>query len=292
MEKKKFDFVGNDMAALPLRERHQLLLSAVAPRPIALAATMDDKGRCNLSPFSFFNAFGANPAYVAFSPAFGGKTGAPKHTLLNIQQTKEFTISVVSYDMVEQQNLASSEYPAGVDEFVKAGFTKHPSVRIKVPGVADSPCILECKLFKHIDLGGKPASGNLLIGEVVYMHLRAELMEASGKLDPRKLDQVSRMGGNWYSRAREGLFELPKPSSKGLGIGFDRLPREILESPVLTGNELAKLASVFEAPPAGDHSEYARESSRESVHLLIQKNIRAGDIAAAWTGIHFLELLK
>jgi flavin reductase (DIM6/NTAB) family NADH-FMN oxidoreductase RutF len=235
-----------DPDTIPHSESHRYLLTCVAPRPIAFAGTMDADGRPNLAPFSFFNAFGANPPVVAFSPAFRGVDGTPKHTLLNILETKEFTISVVSYSMVEQVSLASSDFPEGVDEFVKAGFTKLPSTKIRPFGVAESPMVMECRLLHHISLGGKAASGNLLVGEVVMFHIRDSVFD--GKYpNADRLDLVGRMGGPLYCRASGGaIFTLAKPTH--VGVGFDALPEAVRESMILTGNDLAKLAGVERLP--------------------------------------------
>jgi len=225
---------------------HQLLLSGVAPRPIALVGTLDSEGRRNLSPFSFFNAFGANPPVICVSPSNRGTDGTPKHTLLNILETKEFTVSAVSYSMVEQINLASANYPVEVDEFAKAGLSALKSDLIAPPGVAESPFVMECRLLQHVDTGGKPASGNLLIAEVVAFHVRESVYYAD-KIDPGRLDLVARMGHDWYCRAGgASLFELAKPKTNG--IGFDALPSYIRESVVLTGNDLAKLAGEEAIP--------------------------------------------
>jgi flavin reductase (DIM6/NTAB) family NADH-FMN oxidoreductase RutF len=235
-----------DPDTIPHAEAHRYLLSGVAPRPIAFVGTMDSEGRPNLSPFSFFNAFGANPPVIAFSPAYRGTDGTPKHTFLNIKETGEFTVSVVSYSMVEQVSLASSDFAEGVDEFVKSGFTKLPSTKIKPYGVAESPMVMECRLLHHIDLGGKAASGNLMIGEVVMFHIKESVFD--GKyMDAERLDLVARMGGPLYCRASgSAVFTLAKPTH--VGIGFDALPESMRNSSVLTGNDLARFAGVAELP--------------------------------------------
>jgi flavin reductase (DIM6/NTAB) family NADH-FMN oxidoreductase RutF len=242
---------------------HQLLLSGVAPRPIALVSTIDSEGRYNLSPFSFFNAFGANPPVIVVSPAYRGKDGTPKHSFINIRETKEFTVSSVSHAMVEQITLASSEYERGVDEFIKAGFTKLPSDLVAPPGVAESPFVMECRLLHHFDTGGKPGSGNLMIAEVVMFHVQESAFEGD-RIDPRRLDLVARMGYNWYCRANgDALFELPKPGHKGMG--FDALPLHLRESTALTGNNLAKLASVAQIPDSSEILFRWQENLREIV---------------------------
>lgn len=207
----KHHFREFDLTKVSIPERQELLLSAVAPRPIALTGTMDAQGRHNLAPFSFFNAFGSNPATIAISPALGGRDGLPKHTYLNILATGEFSISIVSHALVEKSNWASYPFPLGVDEFEEAGLTKLPSLKIKPPGVAESPCVLECKFIQCIELGGKPGSGNLMIGEVVFMRFREDVFNSGGHIDPMQMDQVARMGQDWYTRANLGLFPLPKP---------------------------------------------------------------------------------
>ncbi len=227
---------------------HRTLLSGVAPRPIALVATVDGEGRHNLSPYSFFNAFGANPPVIVVSPAYRGKDGTAKHTFENIRDTGEFTVSAVSYSMVEQISLASSDYDRGVDEFEKAGFTKLTMDVVAAPGVAESPFVMECRLLQHVDTGGKPGSGNLMIAEVLRFHVRDSAFEGE-RIDPRRLDLVARMGYNWYCRASgDALFELPKPGHNGIGV--DALPSHIRESSILTGNDLGKLAGVASLPDA------------------------------------------
>lgn len=279
------DFVELDLPNLPLGERQQAILAAVAPRPIALAGTLSAEGVANLAPFSFYNVFGANPVYLAISPALGGRDGVPKHTHLNIVATGEFTVSVVSHEIADQANVASFAYPAGVDEFVKAGLTKHASLKVTAPGVAESPCVLECKLFECIELGGKPGSGNLIIGEVVHMRVRRDALDATGGLDPVKLDQVSRLGGEWYSRAKEGLFQLPRFQPGKVGIGFDALPEWLKRSAVLTGSDLARLASVAAIPG----EEPADVAALGQAHRGIQRLVREGRVDEAWRVVRALK---
>ena len=245
----------------PIPVVHQLLLSGVAPRPIALVSSLDTEGRNNLSPFSYYNAFGANPPVITISPAFRAGNGIPKHTFLNILETREFTVSAVSYAMVEQVSLASSDYERGVDEFVKAGFTKRASSIVAPPGVAESPFVMECRLLHHIDTGGKPGAGNLLVAEVVMFHVKESSFE-NDKMDPRRLDLVSRMGHAWYCRANgDALFELPKPRHNGIGI--DALPLHMRDSSVFTGNDLGRFAGSASVPDAEKiRGEWKRDISR------------------------------
>lgn len=267
---------------------HRLLLSGVAPRPIALVSTLDEEGRNNLSPFSFFNAFGANPPVIVVSPAYRGSDGTPKHSFLNISATKEFTVSAVSHAMVDQISLASSDYERGVDEFEKAGFSKLPSQLVAPPGVGESPFVMECRLLQHFDTGGKPGSGNLMIAEVVMFHVRESAFDGE-RIDPNRLDLVARMGYNWYCRASgDALFELQKPAHAG--IGFDRLPVHVRESRVLTGNNLARLAGVAQLPDADEILARWREAlagmDPDTAHAdSFEIELRVGNAHRAWTTV-------
>ncbi len=263
-----------DPEKIPLRQRHQLLLSGVAPRPIAFVGSMSDKGDVNLAPFSFFNAFGANPAYVAFSPSLRGADGSSKDTLRNVLSTGEYTISVVSHAMVPQVNIASAEYPYGTDEFVKSGFTKLPSVKVAPPGVKESPFVMECRHFRHIELGGKAGSGNLMVGEVVFFRVREDVIDDHGRLDPAKMDPVGRMGYDWYTRALPGLFELPKP--EGCPIGYDSLPSSILHSTVLTGAELSILTQIPVVPVTLEAQAEIDGRLRDLSETALHEEIRKG----------------
>jgi flavin reductase (DIM6/NTAB) family NADH-FMN oxidoreductase RutF len=274
-----------DAERMEVRDRYGWLVQAIGPRPIALVTSVDEKGAVNLAPFSFFNGFGANPAVVAFSPTNRGVDGTAKDTLRNVVATREFTISVVTWPMVEQTNLASAEYPAEVDEFDMAGFTKLPSVKVRPPGVGESPLVMEGRLLQHVELGGKSASANLLIGEIVLFRIAQSVLDEKGKVDPSKLDQVGRLGGNWYTRARPGLFELPKPT--GLPLGFDALPPSVRASEVLTGAELARLASVTVRPDTLPWREalvarYGTLSVRQ-LHEQIRVLLGEGRLEEAWS---------
>ncbi len=229
-------------------ELHSYLLGAVAPRPICFASTLDKDGNPNLSPFSFFNVFGSNPTTLVFSPSRKVRDNTLKHTLLNIYDTKEVVINVVNYAMVQQMSLSSCEYPKGVDEFVKSGFTKLASEKVKAFRVAESPVQLECKVRDIIETGTEGGAGNLIICEVLVMHINDNILNEKNQIDPHKIDLVARMGGDFYCRASgAAVFEVAKPNTQ-LGIGVDALPESIRNSNILTGNNLGQLANVNEQP--------------------------------------------
>ncbi|RMA66325.1 flavin reductase family protein [Ulvibacter antarcticus] len=256
---------------------HGYLLGAIAPRPIAFASTVDADGNVNLSPFSFFNVFSANPPIMIFSPARRVRDNTTKHTLENVIATKEVVINIVSYNMVQQMSLASTEYAEGVNEFKKAGFTEAPSTLVKPPRVAESPVQFECKVNEVIALGKEGGAGNLIICEVVQLHIDEAILDEDGRIDPVKIDTVARMGGNWYNRAKEGIFEVPKPLST-LGIGVDALPEAIKKSNIFTGNDLGMLANVESLPI--DSEGFA--SASEEIHTLAQQQLCNGNISEAW----------
>ncbi|MDP1745208.1 MAG: flavin reductase family protein [Bacteroidota bacterium] len=227
---------------------HSYLLGAVAPRPIAFASTIDKEGNPNLAPFSFFNVFSANPPIAVFSPARSGRTGQTKHTFDNIKEIPEVVINMVNYDMVQQTSLASTEYPKGVNEFSKAGFTPLESEMVKPFRVKESPAQLECKVKQVIELGDKGGAGNLIICEIILIHISEKVLDANKQIDPNKIDLVARLGGNWYSRTNgNALFEVAKPLMN-LGIGIDQIPQYIRNSNVLTGNNLGQLGNVEKIP--------------------------------------------
>lgn len=223
------------------------LQGAVGPRPIAFASTIDAEGNPNLSPFSFFNVFSSNPPILVFSPARRVRNNTVKHTLLNCESTREVVINIVTYEMVHQMSLSSTEYPDGVNEFVKAGFTMASSEKVKPFRVAESPVQFECKVNDIISLGNEGGAGNLIICEVIHMHLSSVILDDKNQIDQHKIDLVARMGGNWYSRANEGLFEIPKPLAT-LGVGVDAIPEYILKANFFTGNELGMLGNIEEIP--------------------------------------------
>ncbi|MGV1011474.1 MAG: flavin reductase family protein [Flavobacterium sp.] len=244
------------------------LQSAIAPRPIAFASTIDINGKPNLSPFSFFNIFSANPPILVFSPARRVRDNSIKHTLINCQDTKQVVINVVNYDMVQQMSLSSTEYADGVNEFEKAGLTAIPSELIKPYRVAESPVQLECKVNQIIPLGTEGGAGNMIICEVVKIHINEAVLDANGVIDPVKIDLVSRLGGNWYSRANQGLFEVEKPLAT-LGIGVDVIPDFIKESPIFKGNDLGKLGNVEALP------------TEEEITIFVKQNFEVKGVLSA-----------
>jgi len=263
---------------------HSYLLSAVAPRPIAFASTIDEEGNPNLSPFSFFNVFSANPPILIFSPARRVRNNTTKHTLENAQATKEVVINVVNYDIVQQMSLSSTEYAEGVNEFVKAGLTMLESDLVKPFRVAESPVQLECKVNEIIELGTEGGAGNLVICEVVKLHIDDAVLDDNGSIDQVKLDLVARAGGSFYSRAKSGFFEIPKPLST-LGIGVDALPGSIRNSTILTGNDLGVLANIETLPSKNEA--YTIEHNLQSLtteekHKKAHNLLSFGNLEDAW----------
>ncbi len=262
-------------------ETNTLLCGGVAPRPIALASTISADGVRNLSPFSFFNAFGSNPPTVAFAPNRRGRDGTVKHTYLNAMATKEFVIATVSYAMLHQMNVASAEWPDGVDEFPKCGLTPIPALHVKPALVGESPFQMECRLQQVVELGSGPGSGLMLIGEVVAFHVREDCY-VDGILHPNALDLVGRNGGAFYTRASGGaVFEVPKPAGKPLG--FDALPEPLKQSRILTGNDLGRLAN---SPGLPDLSAMVRRPGDPVAPAGLEHAIRSalavGNLAEAW----------
>ena len=245
-----------ELSGMPIPKRHGLLLGAVGPRPVAFASTIDAQGRPNLSPFSFFNCFGSNPPILIFSPARRGRDNTTKHSLHNVQAVPEVVINVVTYGMVQQANVASGEYPEGVSEFAKAGFTPIPSERVRPFRVKESPVQMECIVKQVIETGTEGAAGNLVICEVLMMHVDEIVLNEQGTIDQRKIDLVGRMGGHFYCRAHgDALFELPQPAGH-VGVGVDGLPADIRNSDVLTGNDLGQLANLPAMPDETSVNEY------------------------------------
>lgn len=269
------------------RQLHAYLLSSVAPRPIAFASTIDKDGQPNLSPFSFFNVFSANPPILVFSPARRVSNNTTKHTLENLKEVGEVVVNVVSYHMIQQVSLASTEYPKGINEFVKAGFTMLPSDAVRPFRVKESPVQMECEVKDIIHLGKTGGAGNLVMCEVVKMHISKTILDNNKQIDQHKLDLVARAGGSYYSRAKNGFFEIPKPL-RNLGIGFDQLPNGIRNSEVLTGNNLAVLANVENLPDQKDVDNFAGENPKyvgletKEKHKFAQQHIEKGDVIKAW----------
>jgi flavin reductase (DIM6/NTAB) family NADH-FMN oxidoreductase RutF len=253
------------------------LQSAVAPRPIAFASTLNAKGQPNLSPFSFFNVFSANPPILIFSPARRVRDNSIKHTLMNVQELQEVVINVVDYAMVQQMSLASTEYAEGVNEFVKAGFTPIPSMLVKPFRVQEAPVQFECKVNQVIALGNQGGAGNLVICEVVKIHISEAVLDEKGAIVQEKLDLVARLGGNWYSRANAGLFEVPKPLTT-LGIGVDAIPDFVKKSGLFSGNDLGVLANIDALP------------SPEEVAIFVKQNFELKAVLSADEPIKQLQL--
>jgi len=279
-----------DPKSIPVQKLQGYLQGSVSPRPIAFVSSVDSNGLVNLSPFSFFNMFSMNPPILVFSPSRRVRDNTTKHTLQNVMEVPEVVINIVSYDMVEKASLASCDFPKGTSEFVKAGFTELPSVKVKPPRVAESPISFECKVNQVIPLGWEGGAGNLVICEVVMMHAREDIFDADGKINPQKLDAVARMGGDYYCRAfGDSVFTVPKPNEK-IGIGFDQIPDEVRNSKVLTGNDLGRLANIERLPDSesvklfksNHHDWHTVSKDKDSIHRLAQHYLREGNIADAW----------
>jgi flavin reductase (DIM6/NTAB) family NADH-FMN oxidoreductase RutF len=281
---------------IPTSILHGYMLGAVAPRPIAFASTVDSKGRVNLSPYSFFNAFGSNPPTLVFSPARRVRDNTIKHTLENIYEVKEVVINIVNYSMVQQTSLASCEFDKGVNEFVKAGFTEVPSTLVKPPRVGESPVAFECKVNQVIETGTSGGAGNLVVCEILLVHIKEEILNERGQIDPQKIDLVARLGGDWYCRASgEALFEVPKPNQKK-GIGVDQIPFSIRNSTVLTGNDLGMLGNIEVFPDKEAIAAFSSQPVIQSVldtykkdedlqirlHRTAQSYLREGKLTEAW----------
>ena len=277
-------------------ELHQILLGAVAPRPIALASTVDMDGRPNLSPFSFYNAFGFNPSTLIFSPSRRGRDNTVKNTYENVKEVPEVVINAVTFNMVQQVSLASTEFPKGVNEFIKSGLTPIASEKVKPYRVKESPVQFECKVRQVIETGSGGGAANLVICEILLIHLNPNILNEQGKIDTRKIDLVGRMGANYYVRASgEALFEVEKPLAR-LGIGVDQLPEHLRFSHILTGNDLGRLGNIEHLPTIGEieaiknHHEVIglfeafpanTPALTAQLHLLAKKWIEEGEIKNA-----------
>ncbi|TNJ44203.1 flavin reductase family protein [Tamlana fucoidanivorans] len=280
-----------DPKSLSTSKLHAYLLSAVAPRPIAFASTIDDEGRPNLSPFSFFNVFSANPPILIFSPARRVRDNSTKHTLQNVETTKEVVINVVNYHMVHQMSFSSAEFPQGVNEFEKAGLQMLASHCVKPFRVAESPVQFECKVNDIVKLGNEGGAGNLVICEVVKIHIDDEVLDEHEQIDQTKMDLVARAGGSFYTRAKKGFFEVPKPTTN-LGIGVDNFPDHVKQSMVLTGNDLGVLANIEKLPSSTEVQQFVEELGRKypniktagprEKHKLARNYLSFGDVQSAW----------
>ena len=248
--------VSIDPNDISTTEVQKILQAAVAPRPIALASTVDIDGNINLSPFSFFNVFSANPPIMIFSPARRVRDGSSKHTLENALETKEVVINIVNFAMVEQMSLSSTEYEKDVNEFIKSGFNSVSSIKVRPPRVAQSPVSFECIVNDIIPLGDKGGAGNLIISKVVHIHIDKDYLNPDGTIKTQELDLVGRMGENWYTRASgSSLFEIPKPVN-GIGIGVDQLPKHIFKTNILSGNNIGRLGNVNKIPTKEEINAY------------------------------------
>ena len=286
-----------DPHELSASEFYRYMVAAVVPRPIAFASTVDQAGRVNLSPYSFFNAFSASPPVLVFAPVNRMRDNTSKHTLDNVLAHGEVVINIVNYAVVEQMSLTSTEYEQGVNEFVKAGLTEIPSVQVKPPRVAECPVAFECRVQQVVPLGSGGGAGHLVICEVLLAHVQETVLSEQGRIDPQLLDAVGRMGGNHYCRASgDALFEVTRPVREN-GMGVDRLPVAIRESRVLTGSDLARLANVNDIPDAATLHQHADdpaivrlqeayggspEQLQQEQHALAQEFLQRGEIEKAW----------
>lgn len=237
-----------DLKDLKIPEKQYYLQHVVAPRPVCFASTIDKNGYVNLSPFSFFNLFSTNPPILIFSPSRRARNNTTKHTLENVLEVPEVVVNIVTYDMVHQVSLASCEYPKGVNEFAKAGLTEEPATIVKPPMVRESKLKLECRVNEIKSLGEEGGAGNLVICEVLRMHIDDSFLDENKKIDQRKIHHIARLGGDWYCKVDEtNLFHVTKPNTE-LGIGVDALPESVRNSKILTGNNLGQLANVNEMP--------------------------------------------
>src|SRR5687767_14486028 len=283
-----------DLKVLKSAEKQYYLQHVVAPRPICFASTIDKKGNVNLSPFSFFNLFSSNPPVLVFSSARRVRDNTTKHTLENLMQVPEVVVNIVTYDMVHQTSLTSCEFPEGTNEFLKAGFTEEPAMIVKPPMVKESKAKMECRVLEIKPLGQEGGAGNLIICEILLLHLDDSLLDEHGKMDQRRIHHVARMGGDWYCVVNESnLFEVQKPI-KELGMGVDALPENIRNSKILTGNNLGQLANVKEIPvidPAFDDTRLKEiiqyfntnpDEMEKELHMHAQKLLDEGKVREAW----------
>ena len=269
-----------DVNSISSEELYKHLTTSVAPRPIALVSTIDSNGICNLSPFSFFNVFSVKPPILIFSPVNRMKDNTKKDTLKNVIELKECVISIVNQNIAQQVSLASSNYDSKEDEFKKAGFSKLKSTHIKPFLIKESPVNFECKVNSIIPLGEEGGAGNLVVCEIIKIHLQEEIMDSKNKIDPVKIDLVSRLGGSWYGKTTsESLYEITKPISN-IGIGIDNLPKKVLNSKILSGSDLAMLASVDSIPKSKNSKSDSLKT--EEKHILAKKLLEDEKIVQAW----------
>lgn len=269
---------------IPVLQKY--LQNAIAPRPICFASTIDKNGNPNLAPFSFFNIFSTNPPIAIFSPAYSGRTGAAKDTLLNVLEVPECVINVVTYNMVHQTSLASSPFAKEVNEFEKAGFTQLASDLVKPFRVKESPVQLECNVIEVKELGKSGGAGNLVICEIIKIHIDESILNEANQINTHKIDLVARMGDNWYCRANgDALFEVQKPITS-IGIGFDAIPAEIKNSSILTGNNLGLLGSIETLPTQEEITEFKKNlktfTNVTEQHLYAQSLLNANKVKEAW----------
>lgn len=270
-----------------VQQMQALLSSAVAPRPIAFASTIDAEGNPNLSPFSFYNIFSSNPPILIFSPARRVRDNTTKHTLQNVQDVPEVVINVVHYGMIQQMSLSSTEYAKGVNEFDKSGLTILKSELVRPFRVAESPIQMECKVIEIKPLGQDKGAGNLVICKVLKLHVSDEVLNIKGEIDQEKLDLVARGGGSYYIRAKDGFLEIPKPL-RTLGIGIDALPEELRNSTVLTGNDLGLLGNVEALPTQNEIDDFCKNQEHKNIktvkelHQKAQDYLREGQVQKAW----------
>lgn len=283
-----------DPSTISQPELHSILLTAVAPRPICFASTVDPEGNVNLSPYSFFNVFSSAPPVMIFSPSRSGRDGSLKHTHLNIKEVPEVVINVVNHKIVEQMSLSSTAYDKGVNEFKKSGLTEAPSDLVRPPRVAEAPVSFECTVREIIELADTPGAGNLIIVEVKRIHLNEDYL-TNGNLDTEKLDLVGRMGGSWYIKANgDALFEIPKPL-RTKGIGVDALPKGIRESDILTGNNLGRLGNLEKLPTEKDIAKIAAleevrtTKGKKALHQVAKLFIESGETEKALNVLWYAE---
>jgi flavin reductase (DIM6/NTAB) family NADH-FMN oxidoreductase RutF len=283
-----------DLKDLSTPEVQHYLQSSIAPRPICFASTIDHAGNVNLSPFSFFNLFSTNPPIAIFSPSRRVRNNTTKHSLENVSEIPEVVINIVDYDMVQQTSLASCEFPKNINEFIKAGFTAEPATLVRPPMVKESKVKMECRVNEIKVLGDKGGAGNLVICEILRIHISDEILTADKKIDQRKLNHVARLGGDWYCRVNESnLFIVEKPNTK-LGIGIDSLPMNIKNSDILTGNHLGQLANLHELPAIDPSFEDERlknivqyfhvnpDDMDKELHVYAAELLNQGKIREAW----------